>query len=106
MNSNIWSHFEKYEADFGEFYDGRSYTGGYKQGWRNGKGEEEWADGSRQIAYWVAEKQHHALLVCKLILKFIFRLYNYNFNYLKITWYNFLLKTYPLLILLFLIRFI
>ena len=34
-------------------YDGSSYTGGYKQGNWNGKGEEEWADGSREIAYFV-----------------------------------------------------
>ena len=33
-------------------YDGYSYTGGYKQGDRNGKGEYEWADGSREIAYY------------------------------------------------------
>ena len=33
--------------------NGYSYTGGYKQDNRNGKGEEEWADGSREIAYWV-----------------------------------------------------
>ena len=32
-------------------YDGESYTGGYKQGWKNGKGEEEFRDGSREIAY-------------------------------------------------------
>ena len=32
---------------------GESYTGGYKQGNANGKGEEEWADGSRVIAYFV-----------------------------------------------------
>ena len=32
-----------------------SYTGGYKQGRRNGKGEFEWADGSRKIAYRVVE---------------------------------------------------
>ena len=88
MNSNIRSHFEKYEEDFRELYDGRSYTGEYKQGRRNKKGEEEWADGSREIAYWFAEKQYHALLVCKLIFKFNFRLFNYNFNYLKITWYS------------------
>ena len=36
--------------------NGRSYTGGWKQGKRHGKGEEEWADGSREIAYWVAGK--------------------------------------------------
>ena len=35
-------------------YDnGSSFTGGYKQGNRNGKGEEEWEDGSREIAYYV-----------------------------------------------------
>ena len=33
--------------------DGSSYTGGYKQGNRNGKGEYEWTDGSREIAYYV-----------------------------------------------------
>ena len=35
------------------YYDGSSYTGGWKQGDRNGKVEEEWADGSREIAYYV-----------------------------------------------------
>ena len=30
-----------------------SYTGGYKQGRKNGKGEQVWADGSREIAYYV-----------------------------------------------------
>ena len=32
-------------------YNGYSYTGGLKQGMRNGKGKEEWEDGSREIAY-------------------------------------------------------
>ena len=32
---------------------GYSYTGGWKQDRWNGKGEEEWADGSREIAYYV-----------------------------------------------------
>ena len=32
---------------------GESYTGGYKQGNYNGKGEYEWADGNREIAYYV-----------------------------------------------------
>ena len=41
---------------FRGIYDGWSYTGGYKQGWKNGKGEEVEADGSREIAYWVAGK--------------------------------------------------
>ena len=40
--------------------DGSSYTGGYKQGRRNGKGEIEWADGSREIAYWVDDKKEGA----------------------------------------------
>ena len=39
---------------------GWSYTGGYKQGNGNGKGEEEWADGSRQIAYYVDDKKEGA----------------------------------------------
>ena len=43
-----------YFRDIGS--SGWSYTGGYKQGWKNGKGEEEWKDGSRQIAYRVAGK--------------------------------------------------
>ena len=39
---------------FREIYHwGESYTGGWKQDNRNGKGEYEWADGSREIAYWV-----------------------------------------------------
>ena len=33
--------------------DGESYTGGYKQGDENGKGEKVWADGGREIAYYV-----------------------------------------------------
>ena len=33
--------------------NGLSYTGGYKQGRKNGKGEYEWEDGSREIAYYV-----------------------------------------------------
>ena len=37
---------------FRYFENGESYTGGYKQGWRNGKVEQEWADGSREIAYY------------------------------------------------------
>ena len=37
--------------------DGSSYTGGYKESWRNGKGEEEWADGSREIAYYVGKSK-------------------------------------------------
>ena len=36
--------------------NGESYTGGFKQGWWNGKGEEEWKDGSREIAYHVDVK--------------------------------------------------
>ena len=42
------------------FSSGSSYTGGYKQGKRNGKGEEEWADGSREIAYRVDGKREGA----------------------------------------------
>ena len=37
----------------GILFDGYSYTGGWKQGSWNGKGEEEWEDGSREIAYYV-----------------------------------------------------
>ena len=33
--------------------DGESSTGGFIQGRWNGKGEWEWEDGSREIAYWV-----------------------------------------------------
>ena len=40
--------------------DGWSYTGGYKQGWENGKGEFEFADGSREIAYYVKDKREGA----------------------------------------------
>ena len=39
---------------------GWSYTGGYKQGSRNGKGEYEWENGSREIAYWVDGKKEGA----------------------------------------------
>ena len=34
----------------GNSFEGFSYTGGYKQGRRNGKGKFEWAEGSRKIA--------------------------------------------------------
>ena len=37
-------------------YNGSSYTGGYKQGLWNGKVEKVEADGSREIAYYVAGK--------------------------------------------------
>ena len=40
--------------------DGYSYTGGYKQGRWNGKGEEEWEDGSREIAYRLDENKEGA----------------------------------------------
>ena len=40
--------------------DGESYTGGYKQGNSDGKGEEEWADGTRQIACYVDGKAEGA----------------------------------------------
>ena len=40
--------------------DGWSYTGGYKQGWMNGKGEYEEADGSREIVYYVGSKKEGA----------------------------------------------
>ena len=39
---------------------GYSYTGGWKQGRRNGKGEWEEADGSREIAYYVDDKKEGA----------------------------------------------
>ena len=39
---------------------GDSYIGVYKQGWKSGKGEEEWEDGSREIAYWVDDKKEGA----------------------------------------------
>ena len=41
-------------------YFGKSYTGGYKQGRWNGKVEEEWASGSRLIAYFVDGKKEGA----------------------------------------------
>ena len=41
-------------------YDGDSYTGGLKQDGANGKGEREWADGSREIAYYVDGKKEGA----------------------------------------------
>ena len=41
-------------------HDGESYTGGYKQGDWNGKGEYEWADGSRETAYYVDGKKEGA----------------------------------------------
>ena len=34
-------------------WDGESYTGGYKQGYWNGKGMKDFEDGSRLIAYYV-----------------------------------------------------
>ena len=37
------------------YIEGFSYTGGYKQGRGNGKGESELADGNRKIAYKVVE---------------------------------------------------
>ena len=40
--------------------DGESSTGVCKQGLWNGKGEEEWADGSREIAYYVDGKKEGA----------------------------------------------
>ena len=40
--------------------NGYSYIGGYKQGRKNGEGEEESADGSRFIAYWVDDKKEGA----------------------------------------------
>ena len=40
--------------------NGESYTGGYKQGKWNGKGEFEWADGSREIVYYVDGKKEGA----------------------------------------------
>ena len=39
---------------------GKSYTGGYKQGNWNGKGEYEWEDRSREIAYYVDRKKEGA----------------------------------------------
>ena len=39
---------------------GWSYSGGVKQGNANGKGEEEWADGSREIAYYVDDNKEGA----------------------------------------------
>ena len=40
--------------------NGELYTGGHKQGNWNGKGEREWADGSREIAYYVDDKKEGA----------------------------------------------
>ena len=40
--------------------DGSSFTWGYKQGNANGKGEKEWLDGSREIAYYVDGKAEGA----------------------------------------------
>ena len=43
---------------FREFYDnGNYYIGGYRQNKKHGKGEYEWEDGDRQIAYWVDGKK-------------------------------------------------
>ena len=39
---------------------GDYYTGGYKQGSYYGKGEEEWADGSREISYIINDKKEGA----------------------------------------------
>ena len=47
-----------YFRDIDKF--GWIYTGGYKQGRENGKGEFEWWDGSREIAYWVDGKEEGA----------------------------------------------
>ena len=41
-------------------WNGFSYTGGFKQSLWNGKGEYEWADGSREIAYRVDGKREGA----------------------------------------------
>ena len=41
-------------------YDGWSYTGGYKQDKYNGKGEYEFADRSREIAYYIDDKKEGA----------------------------------------------
>ena len=38
-------------------WKGESYTGGYKQNKRNGKGEYELADGSKEIAYFVDNRK-------------------------------------------------
>ena len=41
-------------------WNGSSYTGGYKQGNRNGKGELKLVDGGREIAYYVDGKAEGA----------------------------------------------
>ena len=52
---SLLSYFRWIRSSYGE-----SYTGGYKQGKRNGKGEYEWADGSREISYYVDNKKEGA----------------------------------------------
>ena len=39
------------------YYDGDYYIGGYRQSKKHGKGEYEWEDGDRQIAYCVDDKR-------------------------------------------------
>ena len=45
---------------FRNIHNNGSYTGGYKQGYRNVKVEFEWVDGSRQIKYYVKDKKEGA----------------------------------------------
>ena len=45
--THLFFYFRIYE------YNNFSYFGGYKEDNKHGKGEQEWVDGSREIAYWV-----------------------------------------------------
>ena len=41
-------------------WNGKFFNGGYYQSMYNGKREHQWADGSREIAYWVAQRREGA----------------------------------------------
>ena len=54
FSTYLFFYFRKIDSN------GESYTGGYKQGKRNGRGEEEFKDGSREIAYYDDDKKEGA----------------------------------------------
>ena len=49
--------FSLFYISFRDFYDGNYYIGGLRQKRRHGKGEYEWKNGDRQIAYFVDGKE-------------------------------------------------